>query len=662
MKYATLCSGIEAPSVAWHGLGFEPVAFSEVAPFPSRVLAHRFPDVPNLGDMTAYDTWNLPHFDLLFAGVPCFTAGHMVLTETGYRAIETLRVGDLVVTHEGRLQPILRTGSEIKATGILSGVGLPHGIRCTPDHPFLTRAYLPRWTTERGKAKRVQGFGEPTWKPASEMVGSWWVALTSYHLASFELPEFRGLDRVSLMRLAGMYLGDGWTNRPEGIVLMALNGAKYAQFREWFPTLKHGVGDRVGKVAMVRICNGALAAWLVDQFGHGAANKRLPSWVLGHPLRLHLFEGYRTTDGNMRNGVFTANSISKALSFGMRDLLQTLGYLGFVSSVRTSDTKVIEGRTVNQQDYWSLRALKHGPRSRGHRHENHLIRQVEAFTPDAVHTTVYNIEVANDHSYILDGAVVHNCQDFSQIGPRDGVAGARGALTLSFVLAARKWNPRWVGFENVPGILSSRDNAFGQLLAGLCGEDSALPLPGSRWPDAGVVSGPERVVAWRVLDAQYFGSPQTRRRVFLLASRGPRNFASAAALFPVGEGLPGRPPARPRTYPHHRPHLPGGAGARGLVPSTGDLSHCLNAGGMGRIDLETESMVAEFRDGRPHGVRMLTPLECERIQGLPEGWTDVPGAPVPDSARYRAVGNAIAVPVLEWLGRRLQAVDSSFAF
>ncbi len=71
MKYLSVCSGIEAASVAWESLGWEPVAFSEIEPFPSAVLAERFPDVPNLGDMTQYEQWNIPSIDLLVGGTPC---------------------------------------------------------------------------------------------------------------------------------------------------------------------------------------------------------------------------------------------------------------------------------------------------------------------------------------------------------------------------------------------------------------------------------------------------------------------------------------------------------------------------------------------------------------------------------------------------------------
>jgi len=72
MKYLSVCSGVEAATVAWHSLGWQPVAFSEIEPFPSAVLAHHYPNVPNLGDMTKYKEWNLNEsIDILVGGTPC---------------------------------------------------------------------------------------------------------------------------------------------------------------------------------------------------------------------------------------------------------------------------------------------------------------------------------------------------------------------------------------------------------------------------------------------------------------------------------------------------------------------------------------------------------------------------------------------------------------
>lgn len=111
------------------------------------------------------------------------------------------------------------------------------------------------------------------------------------------------------------------------------------------------------------------------------------------------------------------------------------------------------------------------------------------------------------------------CQAFSVAGLRKSLADERGNLSLEFIRAINIIRPRYVVWENVPGVLSTADNAFGCFLAGLVGCDEPIVFE-QGWPNSGVVDGPLRRCAWRVLDAQYFGLAQRRKRVFVVASSG----------------------------------------------------------------------------------------------------------------------------------------------
>ncbi|HBP0979075.1 DNA cytosine methyltransferase [Comamonas sp. Y6] len=121
------------------------------------------------------------------------------------------------------------------------------------------------------------------------------------------------------------------------------------------------------------------------------------------------------------------------------------------------------------------------------------------------------------------------CQSFSVAGSRRGLDDPRGALSLAYVELANAIDqtrhqdrrpPATIVWENVPGVLNDRSNAFGHFLGALAGESRALEPPGDKWAYAGCVSGPRRRIAWRVLDAQHFGVAQRRKRVFLVASGG----------------------------------------------------------------------------------------------------------------------------------------------
>ncbi|ENH6828236.1 Dam family site-specific DNA-(adenine-N6)-methyltransferase [Salmonella enterica subsp. enterica serovar Newport] len=144
------------------------------------------------------------------------------------------------------------------------------------------------------------------------------------------------------------------------------------------------------------------------------------------------------------------------------------------------------------------------------------------------------------------------CQAFSIAGLRNSLADKRGQLTLSYVELAnaidvkrreRGEKEAIIVWENVPGVLSSKDNAFGCFLAGLAGESSELQPAGGKWTHAGCVSGPQRVIAWRVLDAQFFGVAQRRKRVFVVASAR-KDFDPAEVLFEFEGVRRDTPPCR----------------------------------------------------------------------------------------------------------------------
>lgn len=151
------------------------------------------------------------------------------------------------------------------------------------------------------------------------------------------------------------------------------------------------------------------------------------------------------------------------------------------------------------------------------------------------------------HQLFLDSDLIVGgppCQAFSVAGQRKGLQDHRGNITLIYVelinhadqiREAHGLPPVVVVYENVPGLLSDKQNAFGSFLGALSGEDETLVPSGKKWTNAGVVLGPERTIAWRTLDAQYFGLAQRRKRIFLISSAR-EGFNPAEVLFEF-EGL-----------------------------------------------------------------------------------------------------------------------------
>ena len=308
------------------------------------------------------------------------------------------------------------------------------------------------------------------------------------------------------------------------------------------------------------------------------------------------------------------------------------------------------------------------------------------------------------------------CQSFSVAGLRKGLDDPRGNLMLTYGAIAAKYRPRWLVWENVPGVLSSNGGRdFGTFL--------------------GMLGQLGYGFAYVVRDAQYFGVAQRRRRVFVVGHLGDWRRA-AAVLFErhslsghpsprrgAGQGIAGTVTAR----------TGGGGGlgtdfecAGGLVSQPYAVANCLTRRmhkginttldegqtpvisiairgreGGGAIEMGDECAhalrasqgggdkphVLAFHGaqdpnisgdvshpvGRNQGqevcamvgmrVRRLTPTECERLQGFPDGhtaipWRNKPAGCCPDGPRYKALGNSMAVPCMAWIGRRIAAVDS----
>lgn len=716
--YGSVCSGIEAASIAWEPLGMRPVWFAEIEPFPSAVLALRWPHVANLGDMTKLAkkvlAGEIESPDVLVGGTPCFTAGHMVLCKNGYKPIEDVCPGDYVVSHLGRLQQVKRVGSKIANTGLLNAVGQPLGIRTTNDHPFLAVRWKAQNTRKNGTYFKRELLSEPEWRAACDMPGYQWCALTNFNIASPDICS-RFLSEEQAMYLAGAYVGDGyirrWRGKSKKAVVFGINCQKLRKFHCRIPENIFSVASEIRGSIKVTLNDTCYANWLNEHFGELSHAKRIPAWVMSHPLRHVFLQGYLDTDGTPSGKAgFRINSVSPALAWGVAGLSQTCGYVSSVSFIEVEPKKVIEDRVVNQRNYYQVTICPQKLSRKSRLAHGMLLRTVKEFKSVGL-DTVYNIEVEGDHSYILNGAVVHNCQAFSIAGLRGGLDDERGALTLKYVELANAIDdkraesflkPAVIVWENVPGVLSSADNAFGCFLAGLAGEDAPFE-PGDRpesgksnafwrwdgktgchapkWPQCGCIYGPQRKVAWRILDAQYFGVAQRRRRVFVVASAR-TDLDPATVLFEF-EGVrrdiaPSRGEGKETT--RYTSNI--------AIRSCDDTNIVAMAHGQGGAEIKTdnsaptltcnhEAPIVLLGDGR---IRRLTPVECERLQGFPDGHTLIPTEKrkkvnsdelaylrnhypdlseeeaamlAADGPRYKAIGNSMAIPVMRWIGDRI---------
>ena len=554
LRYISLFSGIEAASVAAEPLGWEPVCFCEIDPFPSAVLAHHYPNVPNLGDITKVD-WR-PYkgkVDLVVGGSPCFTAGTLVLCEDGFKPIEQVKVGDRVVTHKGRLRKVLNTGARDADVGVLKICGIMP-IECTPSHPILTSK-----RTQRGKANEDGSwfkFKSEKFVSAKDAVGLCACMVSGIDCLVPEYPKVYDLDNVEIAELIGWYLGDGSiaskgrSNPTLRVLELSISPSKLVDFVVRF---KQKMNYRVERIddtrCRVLIYNTELCRFLERHFGRGAANKNIPAWALAlsDVERQAIVRGYMATDGHKyESGVTSAESVSKALIIG----IQLLSRVGSVSKLMERGTSVIKGVEYRVKPSYKVTLGKSGGRCQID--NGYVKRIVQSFTPSGT-ATVYNLEVEDDNSYTANGIAVHNCQSFSIAGKREGLEGASG-LMFEYIRAVSEIMPRFWVWENVPGALSSSGGAdFGCFLREMAGIRGA---------------GGERYgIGWRVLDAQFFGVAQRRRRLFAVGVLG--DLAGPAEILFESEGLrwdtPSSREKRQALAAHARSSPAGADGRRGAV-------------------------------------------------------------------------------------------------
>ena len=247
------------------------------------------------------------------------------------------------------------------------------------------------------------------------------------------------------------------------------------------------------------------------------------------------------------------------------------------------------------------------------------------------------------------------CQAFSVAGARKGLDDARGNLTLAFVetchaiVDARPDGKLAVLWENVPGVLSDRGNAFGCFLGGLVGAMDALPPPANgSWPGEGMVQGPRARAAWAVLDAQWFGVAQRRRRVFVVVDFG--NCVDPAAVLLEPDRLRGDSPPRRETGERPAPTISARTKGGGGLGTDFDRDGGLIAGGMGRQDYEMETMIAhtlkgEGFDASEDGTGRGTPIVPVDVAGTMKACRDSGGWS--NSADHAAAGYMIPVAIQE---------------
>lgn len=547
MRYLSVCSGIEAATVAWHDLGWTPVAFSEIEPFPSAVLAHHYPHVPNVGDMTKFKEWNLEPIDLLVGGTPC---------------------------------------QSFSVAGLRKGLHDPRGGLMLTFLEIAQR-YRPRWVV---------------WENVPGVLSS-----------------NGGRDFGAFLGALGE-LGYGWAYR----VLDA----------QWF-----GVAQRRRRVFVVGCLGDQASAAAVLFESESVCRNSAPSREARKiptsgvvPSVVGSLDtecgGGKLTHQSVQNGHVIGTITARMFNaLGARDveegaLLPVAQPVAFAQNTR-DEVRLMNG------DGSIVGALAAEPGMK----QTCYVAQPVAFR-DPCPTLTAKMQgssgwaPANEDAHLVGVAQPVACATGDRAhalttrsaAEEDGTG--RGTPIVPVAQSVLSNDPAHAICANEQRTYTNEGDVF--QLRNVVAQPAAIAFK--------VRGGVEVDSAGKAAGKGYLGSEET---AFTLAATQDQWLAAPQPVaFPINTLTLGG-----------RPDLVNDARMTLGIGSDGDPQFTLQAA-------HSHAVATAMQ------VRRLTPVECERLQGFPDGYTNIPWRKkpeAPDGPRYKALGNSMAVPCMRWIGERIDA-------
>ena len=508
-------AGIGTQRMALENLGIdhEVVGITEIDKFAIKSYEAVHGEVNNLGDISKVDPNDVPDHDLFTYSFPCFAEGTMILTNQGYKDIIDINIGDLVLTHTGQYKRVVKLFNQGKKE-IVKYTGSTGEIVTTKNHKFRVKSKLAN--------SRGLELGESVWKPIGELTDNDYVGLAINQES--RLPVYTeknvtdNFDNPSFWWMVGRYIADGCINYIDKNGKLTNNGLFISVgYNNDLDNVRNhlsnigGLGkfseNNVKDTVQFITYNKDLINYL-KQFGRYAHNKKLTGDIINLPINLakSFLDGYESGDGwyNVNSGEMSITSTSKELLLGIGQLVmktKNVPYRLYFNEVPKK--KIIEGREVNQRDFWILRYIEN-PKKKTYSYDGLNIWIKFKGIVEIGEDFVYDIEVEDDHSFTASNLVVKNCQDISVAGKGRGFekgSGTRSGLLWECEKVIEAKKPKYLLMENVKNLVSKK------FMPGF--QEWLLALEGMGYTNY-----------WKVLNAKDFGIPQNRERVFCVSILG----------------------------------------------------------------------------------------------------------------------------------------------
>ena len=700
-KYLSLFSGIGGFEVGIKNSSkdFECVGCSEIDKYATSIYEQHF-DHHNFGDITKVDASDLPDFDLLVGGFPCFVAGSKVRTQNGLKNIEDINKNDLVLTKNGYYKVenvMVKSYNDVGNKIVLHQKGDTFPIECTKNHPFYVRH--KDGSKEWVNAEDITPKEDFVFIPVSSFNNDVYSFTYTYGVNQYKTKEETAvLDDPNWWWCVGYYIGDGWRRKrrtrngkwcSSTTITLATNPLECDKVMERFS--KNFVCSAQKDKRKITF-NDKVFYNFVKTLGDGASNKHFPKDFekLNRKCLEALLDGYIYADGHDIERGFACTSTSKQL---IEDVFYTIvklyGDTPYISFHKTPDTYIIEGRVVNQKDYWQLRFIYDKKRFRNFYIDDEGVWiKVKSNKIIDLNCLVYNLEVEQEHNYTVNDVLVHNCQAFSVAGQQKGFEDTRGTLFFDIVRILSVKKPKYFLLENVKNLLShDKGKTFTTMIT--------------------ILIGLGYKVRWDVLNSKDFGVPQSRERIYIRGSldklpndisltedksdnsikyilngrQGERILSSdglTTTLAATGGNAGGRTFVKESKIQKIGNHSASGRGQGGNIYDEEGLSPTLTCqhdypakvrikkvyGSMQAHRAETDgsyapTLTASMGGGggqKPiieteYAYRAITPIECERLQGFEDNWTKYgeDNKLISNTQRYKCLGNAVTTNVIQYI-------------
>ena len=452
--------------------GWETVYSCEWDKHKRRIYEIIFGEPPTSSDICDVKGMDIPDAECWTFGAPCITDDSLILTKDGYKQLKDIKIGDMVLTKSNTWHPVVKIfDNGVADTLYLSGAGF-YKIHCTPEHKFYVRKMV--YKKSNPDERRLE---EPKFEQADKLDGSYYMGIP---VIEEEIPFYS--DSLTFWFLMGK---------------MFKHDFLYEDF------------------------DNELFNFHKETFGEHARNRNIPMSVITLPNKLlrAFLVGLVSEDWyeELQDGrTYTIEPINQQSAYAVSLIINKLFHLHadikhsykfnreFPAypdrySVKFTTVPITKWKSIYEDGYIWL----HIKNSR-----------------QDVKEHVYNIEVEEDHSYVLHGVISKNCQDFSVAGLRAGLDGDRSSLVREVfrILKERPADrrPEWLVYENVKGMLSSNqgwDFAAIQAEMGECGYD----------------------VTWQLFNSKDWGVPQNRERIYTVGHRRDRGDLD---IFPITVDAP----------------------------------------------------------------------------------------------------------------------------